>query len=426
MGLGRHILLVLPLAALAAILTAGEAGAAGKAGAAENGAVATGTYRNLFREWRPGLDEAAIDARLQLYWNSLFEGDEERRVYYPGPANADGPTGYIVDVGNDDVRSEGMSYGMMIAVQMDRRDVFDALWNWTYSHMRYASGPREGYFRWQCTRDGCPRDAVPASDGEEYIATALFFAAHRWGNREGPYDYERQANAILDTMLHKEEMNGGVVGGVTNMFDHETRQIVFVPDGRHAEFTDPSYHLPAFYALWARWAQGWNGRQAEDHAFWREAARVSRAFFDRAAHPETGLTPDYAEFDGTPRARDGHEDFRFDAFRTAMNWAVDHGWWGEDPDAVERTDRLQAFFERQGMNRYVNQYRIDGTPLSSERSTALIAANGAASLAASHPRRHLFVAALWALDPPRGRWRYYNGLIQFMAVLHASGRFRAW
>ena len=120
----------------------------------------------------------------------------------------------------------------------------------------------------------------------------------------------------------------------------------------------------------------------------------------------------------------GHEDFRFDAHRSAMNWAVDWAWWRADRRAVERTDRLQGFFEGQGMESYANQYRIDGTPLSTDRSSGLIAANGAASLAASHERRHAFVAALWALEPPRGRWRYYNGLLQFMSVLHASGRFR--
>ena len=156
------------------------------------------------------------------------------------------------------------------------------------------------------------------------------------------------------------------------------------------------------------------------------AARTSRAFFGRAAHLATGLTPDYAEFDGRPHALNGHEHFRFDAFRTAVNWAVDQAWWGAGPGAVERTDRLQAFFEREGMERYANQYRIDGTPLSAERTSGLIASNGAALLAVSHVRRHQFVAALWALEPPRGRWRYYNGLLQFMAMLHASGRFRAW
>jgi endo-1,4-beta-D-glucanase Y len=389
------------------------------------GAVETGQYRNLFGEML-GVEEAAIDARLARYWKSLFEGGPDETLYYPGEPSADGPTAYIVDINNDDIRSEGMSYGMMIAVQMDRRAEFDALWNWAATHMRYGQGPRKGYFRWTCTRSGCPRDAGPASDGEEYFATALFFAAHRWGSREGLYDYEAQANAILDVMLHMEEMNGGVVDGVTNMFDRTHKQVVFVPTGRFAAFSDPSYHLPAFYELWAKWAKGWNGRRDEDRAFWKEAAAESRRMFARSAHPKTGLAPDYASFDGTPVHFGGHGDFRFDAFRTAVNQAVDWSWWRADPSAVERTDRLLAFFESQGMETYPNQYRIDGTPLSTDRSSGLIASNGAAALAAAHPRAKKFVAALWALDPPTGRFRYYNGLLEMMAMLHASGRFRAY
>ena len=38
--------------------------------------------------------------------------------------------GYIEDIANNDVRTEGMSYGMMIAVQMNRKEVFDSLWKW--------------------------------------------------------------------------------------------------------------------------------------------------------------------------------------------------------------------------------------------------------------------------------------------------------
>jgi endo-1,4-beta-D-glucanase Y len=409
---------------LFSILLCAFAMLAGPASAQSN--AERGVYRNLFHEWRADIDERAVDAKLDAYWHSLFEGDEESRVFYWGEANADGRTGYIVDINNNDVRSEGMSYGMMIAVEMNRKDVFDALWNWAATHMRYASGPRAGYFRWQCTRTGCPRDAVPASDGEEYFATALFFAAHRWGNGEGVFDYETQANAILDTMLHKEEMNGGVVEGVHNMFDGERQQIVFVPIGQYASFSDPSYHLPAFYELWGRWATGWQGRQVEDRQFWLEAADVSRAFFDRASHPVTGLAPDYAGFDGAPVHRGGHGDFRFDAFRTAVNWSVDYAWWGADANAPARSDRLQAFFASQGMNTYANQYAIDGAPLSTERSSGLIASNGAVSLAATHPRAQDFVAALWALEPPRGRYRYYNGLLEFMALMHAGGRFQVY
>jgi endo-1,4-beta-D-glucanase Y len=410
------------LAALAALLLAATPAPAQPPA----GEFATGRYRNLFAEADPRIGEAEIHTRLDAYWNALFGGDPERRVYYPAAANANGPTAYIHDVYNDDVRTEGMSYGMMIAVQMNRKAEFDALWNWARTNMHYASGPRAGYFRWQCHPEGCAEDSVPASDGEEYFAMALFFAAHRWGNGAGIYDYESEANAILDTMLHKEEMNGGVVAGVTDMFDPREHQVVFVPVGNMAGFTDPSYHLPAYYEVWARWARGWNGRRDEDRAFWRAAAARSRRLFAEATHPATGLAPDYAEFDGRPRAIGGHGDFRFDAFRTAVNWSVDQAWWAADPEAAARSDRLQAFFERQGMAAYPNQSRIDGTPLSADRSDGLIASNGAASLAAANPRSRAFVMALWALDPPRGRARYYNGLLQFMAMLHASGNFRIY
>jgi oligosaccharide reducing-end xylanase len=109
-----------------------------------------------------------------------------------------------------------------------------------------------------------------------------------------------------------------------------------------------------------------------------------------------------------------------------VNWSVDQAWWAADPEAPARSDRLQAFFERQGMASYPNQYRIDGTPLSSDRSDGLVASNGAASLAATQPRARAFVMALWALEPPRGRARYYEGMLQFLVMLHASGHFRIY
>ena len=43
--------------------------------------------------------------------------------------------------------------------------------------------------------------------------------------------------------------------------------IKFIPG---VEFTDPSYHLPHFYELFALWAD------EEDRMFWREAAGNSR------------------------------------------------------------------------------------------------------------------------------------------------------
>ena len=112
--------------------------------------------------------------------------------------------------------------------------------------------------------------------------------------------------------------------------------------------------------------------------------------------------------------------------RTAVNWAVDYAWWAAEPGQKELTDRLHAFFASQGMDTYVNQYSLDGVPLAETRTTGLIACNGAAALAATHPRAWDFVRALWELEPPSGQWRYYDGLLSFMAVLHAGGRFRIY
>lgn len=54
-------------------------------------------------------------------------------------------TAYILDTGNNDVRTEGMSYGMMISVQMDRRTEFDRIWRWVKKNMHYKSGKWQGY-----------------------------------------------------------------------------------------------------------------------------------------------------------------------------------------------------------------------------------------------------------------------------------------
>lgn len=387
------------------------------------GAAVTGQYRNLLREIRPEITEADITAKLSAYWTSLFEGGADRRVVYPAPATPDGPAAYVLDVGNADVRSEGMSYGMMIAVQMGRKAEFDALWNWAATHMRYATGPRKGYFRWQCQPKGCGdfgKDAVPASDGEEYMATALLMAASRWGNGQGLYDYTAQALALLDVMLNKERINGGVVDGVRSMFSPKHGQVVFVPIGDAADFSDPSYHLPAFYELWAQRAK------PADRARWAEIAQISRAYFSQAAHPRTGLTSDYAEFDGRPHVHEGHEDFRYDAFRTAVNWSVDQAWWGRNPAAAGLSQRLLGFFASQPTQPYPHLYTLDGKPLNDEPSKGLMASNAVAALLVDPPLARRFVDDLWALEPPAGQWRYYDGLLQFMALLHVSGRFKAW
>ena len=375
------------------------------------GAFHSGDYRNLFEEYL-GKSDAEVESKLNAAWDQLFYGnDDSERVYYPVGEDM----AYIEDIGNGDVRSEGMSYGMMIAVQLDKKEEFDRLWKWTKTYMYQSDGPFQGYFAWHCTTEGVQLDANPASDGEEWFATALLFASARWGDAEGIFDYRAQAQEILDVMLHKETNNLA-----TPMFDLEHKQVVFVPMvGRVSSFTDPSYHLPAYYELWSRWAE-------RDNDFWAEAAQVSRAYFKKAAHPQTGLMPDYAGFDGMPYEMDGHQDFRFDAWRTLSNVAVDYAWFAADPWQVEQSDRVLDFLASQGIDSYANQFTLDGKPLSSDHSTGLVSMAAVAALAADPETGKPFVQELWDVPIPSGKWRYYDGMLYMLGMLHVSGNFHIY
>jgi oligosaccharide reducing-end xylanase len=185
--------------------------------------------------------------------------------------------------------------------------------------------------------------------------------------------------------------------------------------------TDASYHLPAFYELWARWGP------VEDRAFWANVADVSRDFFNRVTGPQTGLTPDRSNFDGTEVIGfDGKPTpFMYDSWRSVSNWSVDYSWWGKDDRERALSDRVQRFLSNQGIDKFVDRYTLDGEPLATRHSPGMLAAAAVGSLAATDgPAAKEFVDALWNLPVPSGEQRYYDGMLYLMSLMHCSGNFR--
>ncbi len=376
---------------------------------ATEGAAYTGNYRNLFREY--GYSEDEVNKKVESTWEKLFYGTKDERLYYPVGDNM----AYIYTADTDDVRSEGMSYGMMICVQMDKQEEFNCLWKWAKTHMQHKSGEYKGYFAWQMNTNGTIKSNTPASDGEEYFATALLFASARWGNGKGIYNYHKEAQEILTTMLHQADDGQGV-----NMFDSTHKMPVFCPIGSAATYTDPSYHLPAFYEVWALEAD-------QDNEFWSEAAKASRKHFKEATNASTGLGPDYSEYSGAAKKEGNHNDFRFDAWRTAANIACDYAWWAKDDWAVTHANRLQSFFYDKGVESYGNQWTLDGkTEYSTDHSPGLVAMNATAGLAASDQKAWAFVEDFWNISPTTGTYRYYDGCLYMMGLLHCSGKFQVY
>ncbi|MCI3925114.1 glycosyl hydrolase family 8 [Paenibacillus sp. TRM 82003] len=375
--------------------------------AGNQGAFYTGKYRNVFLAH--GYGEAEIEARVQATWDALFGDNEETRIYW----EVGDDKGYFMDTGNNDVRTEGQSYAMMLAVQMDRKDVFDRVWKWTMDHMYMTDGVHAGYFAWSCQTDGSTNARGPAPDGEEFFAMALLFASHRWGDGEGIFNYGKQARDLLRTCIHQGENGEGFP-----MWDPENKLIKFIPD---CDFSDPSYHCPHYYELFALYAY------EEDRAFWKQAADASRAYLKLSCHPETGLAPEYAFYDGTPNHIRGFGHFFSDSYRVAINVGLDWEWFRGDPWEVEEANKIQAFFADKDPSDY-RRYTIEGEPFEEKslHPVGLIATNATASLAADGPHARANVELLWNTPVRTGERRYYDNCLYMFAMLALSGKYRMW
>ena len=287
---------------------------------------------------------------------------------------------------------------------------------------------------------------------------ALFFAGNRWSSSEINYLNEAKATtAVLKSKL----FNTGGDGGFQVYFSA-------APAARW-RFTDPSYHLPAFYELWRQWDVSGNAD------FWGNAAYQSRYYQFYGAHPVTGLYSEYttyypgitpgptlpdgpnnvygvmtvalAQKAGVSAPQDAHAPMFFsDAYRVINNMAMDFTWFTAccadestetgisffgNMEVTNSTRQLDWISKRTDLNgSYVSGYTLDGTPLSDAnyKSGAHVAMNavGTMSLQNNDTLAKPFVQALWDQAVPEGQYRYYDGLLHMLAMLHASGQFKIW
>ncbi len=169
-----------------------------------SGAFATGHYRNLFAE--DGHSKKEIRAKIDAAYSSCFMATRRhRRLRLRRAAMTNGPLMYVTDWANHDVRTEGMSYGMMITVELNKKAEFDAIWNWAKTYM-YISDPKAPSYEVLCVvvQDGWTHNSEGAApDGESYFAMALLFASNRWGDGKGIYDYHAEAEKLLTAMVHR-------------------------------------------------------------------------------------------------------------------------------------------------------------------------------------------------------------------------------
>jgi oligosaccharide reducing-end xylanase len=392
-----------------------------KAASNTKAAAYSDNYRNVFRE--AGFPQDSIDKKREKAYYDLFEG--QNKVYFEvGDSMA-----YVSDIKNHDARTEGLSYGMMVAVQLDKKEVFDRIWRWAKKYLQHQEGPREAYFAWSINPATMKKNSEgSASDGELYYITTLLFASNRWGNNTG-IDYYGEARRILDAMWKKDG-----TGNIFNIINTEHKQISFVPEGDGYTWTDPSYHLPAFYEVWAMYAK--DGHEQ----FYKDCADTSRAFLHRATHQVTGLNTDYTNFDGTPHPTPWMpQAFRYDSWRVPMNIAMDYAWFGKDKSWQEDyAKRFQQFLRSRGINSFEDQFNPDGSKpdfilqaggfKKLRHSLGFVATAASTEIINNQNKKFDFVNALWnaKLEPYEDGYfdPYYDGLLYLFSLMHLSGKYQ--
>jgi oligosaccharide reducing-end xylanase len=372
------------------------------------------SYPNPFRDVL-GKTDAEIASKISGVFAQLFHGDpDDEAIYFTTGTDA----AYIRDILHNDIRTEGLSCGMMVAVQLNERTEFDRLWTYAKTMLRYDTGPNQGYFRSECDGPGGAGCIDPY--GYQQFTMALIFAHDRWvrpaGSAAPVHDYQADALALLEVMQHKEALAGGIVDGVTNTFDTDTKLPFSNPNQSVGNVTRPSIEMPAYYALWA---------QATGDGFWSQAASAARAHWKKVAHPATGLFPLRATFDGTPV--DGFDYFGPEVYRVQINMTLDRIWGGSDTWPVDESNRLLQFFASKGLQTYGKSFSLDGTTtLEQAHEPSLVVTNGASAAIATVPQARAFINDVWTLQTPTGNGRYYTGILELLSLLILGGQFRVY
>jgi endo-1,4-beta-D-glucanase Y len=249
--------------------------------------------------------------------------------------------GYRVNCeGRDETRVEAIGFGMLLTAYYADKDEFDGLYHF-YKIKRTANA--NNMMAWNVSCDGI-NSPGSATDGDIDVAFALIVAFNQWG---GGYLEEAKdvirviKNSVVitcDSLLalapgySKESETGGRWGG--------------------CDLTDIQYYTPAFFRIFAE-VSGDND--------WNELADDTYTILNAAAHPVTGLVPDWQSVSGIPGGNSKRIPYyRYDACRVPWRIALDYLWNG-NTRAREWCTKVSHWANDIGPANIRDGYNLDGT-----------------------------------------------------------------
>jgi endo-1,4-beta-D-glucanase Y len=309
--------------------------------------------------------------------------------------------------------SEGIAYGMMIAVMVDDQPLFDGLFQYA---LRWAN--ECGLMSWYIAPDGSHAlGSGAATDADEDIAWALVMADRQWGG----------CGALSESYLSHAQRQIERIWSFE--VDHERFAGMLLPgdEWRGRNVFNPSYFAPHQYRLFGEVTGNVAGWQ---RVIDRGYAVLEACLNETNGNRQNGLVPAWCDDTGQPvEAFPGAmTNYQYDSarlpFRIGQDWA-----YHEEPRARAYLARTSEFFAGVGAARIVDGYTLAGEPAPDPRAQVPNPGSavfvGCAAVGAMHdPRYRAFVDAAYervSTGKLLARSRYYNHCWTVLSLLMLSG-----
>jgi endo-1,4-beta-D-glucanase Y len=306
---------------------------------------------------------------------------------------------------NYDTVSEGLGYGLLLAVYFDDQALFDDL----YHYVKKYSNQR-GLMSWHIDAEGNTTSddggVNGASDADEDIAVALVFASKKWGDSKSQFDYTTEARTYIDNIYQW-------------MIEPDTYILKPGDVWGGTWVTNPSYYAPAWYRIFADFT---------GNKDWITIANTGYDIVDQIKqyNKGTGLVPDWCQSTGEESTNNALSyNFKYDAIRYQWRTAIDYCWYGEKR-ALANIEASCKFFQKIGAANILDGYTITGDVIGTEHTAGFVTMCASATMAWSdRALAKEFYNETWKVKNGRGKNEksYYEGTLRLMVLLFMTGNF---
>jgi len=296
----------------------------------------------------------------------------------------------------NDTVSEGIGYGMIIAVYMGEQTPFDQLWRYT---LKYLDG--KGLMNWHINAGGgvAGDGNGSATDADEDMAWALVMADRQWGGK----------GTLADTYLNYGK--GLIQKILQNDIDHGRGEMPKAGDNAMDDRTNPSYFAPAFYKVFAK---------VTGDTTWNKVADQSYNIINQAlthGNAANGLVPDWCSSNGSPQG-----DYKYDACRTPFRIALDACLFNE-ARAKTYLSKTSTFFSGVGAVNIKDGYTLTGTPTGMGLTSAFLGPASAGAMSSASYQKFLDEGYVRTVGLSRIETRYFSGAWGMFSLLMMTANF---